>query len=173
MLAGSAEESSRIAAFRQSHGIPQLDLTPTTGGPTGTVATVRVNGRDIYGLNTTLERQYLGVDTLAARRAVLQQIQQQLGKLQGATIERSGQFLTHAEAQALMNAQRELGKLPERLTLFVDRPTCPQCFGSMSEPTERGLRVLAELYGVKELTVIDSQGATLLIRPNQPTVRLR
>jgi hypothetical protein len=104
---------------------------------------------------------------------VLQQIQQQLGKMQGATIERSGQFLTHAEAEALINAQRELGRLPERLTLHVDRPTCPQCFGSMEEPTERGLRVMAELYGVKELTVIDSQGGTLLIRPNQPTIRLR
>ena len=84
------------------------------------------------------------------------------------------QFLTHAEAQALINAHRQAGgRLPERLTLYVDRPTCPQCFGSMSEPTERGLRVLAELYGVKELTVIDSLGGTLLIRPNQPTVRLR
>jgi hypothetical protein len=173
MLGGSAEASNRIAAFRQQHGIPAIDLTPVTGGPTGTVASVRVNGRDVFGLNTTLERQYLGVDTLAARRAVLQQIQKDLGKMQGATIERSGQFLTHAEAQALMNAQREFGKLPERLTLYVDRPTCPQCFGSMEEPTERGLRVLAELYGVKELTVIDSLGGTLLIRPNLPTVRLR
>ena len=104
---------------------------------------------------------------------MLTEIQQNLGKLQGATIARSGQFLTHAEAQALMNAQRQFGRLPERVTLFVDRPTCPQCFGSMEEPTERGLRVLAELYGVKELTVIDSLGGTLLIRPNQPTVRLR
>ena len=72
-----------------------------------------------------------------------------------------------------MNAHRAAGRLPESLTLYVDRPTCLQCFGSMQEPTERGLRVLAELYGVKELTVIDSLGGTLLIRPNLPTVRLR
>ena len=173
VLRGPGDASGRIAAFRQAHGIPAIDLTPGTGGQTGTVASVRVNGRDVFGLNTTLERQYLGVDTLAARREVLQQIQQQLGKMQGATIDRAGQFLTHAEAEALMNAQRQFGRLPERLTLHVDRPTCPQCFGSMEEPTERGLRVLAELYGVKELTVIDSQGGALLIRPNQPTVRLR
>jgi MafB19-like deaminase len=173
MLSGPAAANARIAAYRQTHGMPAIDLTPGTGGPTGTVATVRLNGRDVYGLNTTLERQYLGVDTLAARQAVLTEIQQTLGKMQGATIARSGQFLTHAEAQALMNAQRQFGRLPERVTLFVDRPTCPQCFGSMEEPTERGLRVLAELYGVKELTVIDSLGGSLLIRPNQPTVRLR
>ncbi|HKE57576.1 MAG TPA: hypothetical protein VKB46_12760, partial [Pyrinomonadaceae bacterium] len=64
MLAGSAEGSDRIASFRQAHGIPAVDLTPGTGGPTGTVASVRINGRDVFGLNTTLERQYLGVDTL-------------------------------------------------------------------------------------------------------------
>jgi hypothetical protein len=173
LLRGPGEANAHIAAYRQAHGMPAIDLTPVTGGPTGTVASVRVNGREIYGLNTTLERQYLGVDTLAARREVLQQIQQQLGKMPGATIERSAQFLTHAEAQALINAHRTAGRLPERVTLYVDRPTCNMCAGSTETATENGLRVLAELYGVRELTVIDSLGGTLLIRPNLPTVRLR
>ena len=159
----------RIAQFRQLKSLPTLDLTPKTGGPSGTVAYVKEGGKEIYGLNTTLERDLLHVDTATIRNGVLKDIQTKLGKLQGATLGGRAQFLTHAEAEALINAQRELGKLPEKLTLYVDRPTCNMCSGG----PENGLPLLAELYGVKELTVIDSLGNRLLVRPGQPTIRVK
>jgi len=160
---------SRIAAFRELHNIPALDLTPKTGGETGTAAYVRIGNKEFHGLSTTLEREYLKIDTLALRKQVLSDIQTQLGKLKGASINGSGQFLTHAEAEALINAQRELGTLPKKLTLFVDRPTCNMCGGG----ADNGLPLLAKLYGIDELTVVDSLGNRLLIRPGQNTIKLK
>ena len=168
----SAEERAalqRIVQFRQLKSIPPLDLTPKTGGPTGTVAYVKEGGKEFYGLNTSLERDVLKIDTLALRKEVLEEIQTKLGKLKGATIAGRGQFLTHAEAEALMNAQRELGQLPKKMTLYVDRPTCNMCGGG----PDNGLPLLAELYGIEELTVVDSLGRKLLVRPGQNTVQIK
>jgi hypothetical protein len=155
-----------IVRFRQLNSLPPLDLTPRTGGPTGTVAYVKEGGKEFYGINTSLERDVLKIDTLALRKQTLEEIQTKLGKLPGATINGRGQFLTHAEAEALMKAQLELGTLPKKLTLYVDRPTCNMCSGGK----DNGLPILAELYGVEELTVIDSLGKKLLVRPGQNTI---
>ena len=54
--------------------------------------------------------------------------------------------------------------------MFIDRPTCPSCQETdLDGDLGRGLSLLAELYGVKKLTVTDSYGTTYTIRPNQIT----
>jgi len=75
-----------------------------------------------------------------------------------------------AEAETLIKAHAQFGKLPEELTMYVDRPTCNACRGGNS--TDKGLSLLADLYSVKELKIIDSYANKLLVRPGQATVRL-
>jgi hypothetical protein len=101
----------------------------------------------------------------------LHDIQTQLGKLQGVTYgSQDAMFLTHGEAEALMQAHAKYGALPQDLTLYVDRVTCNACRGA-GDP-DKGLALLTELYGVKSLTIVDSYGNKLLVRPNQPTVKI-
>jgi MafB19-like deaminase len=67
-------------------------------------------------------------------------------------------------------AKKNGGKLPEELTMYVDRPTCNACQGTdVKGEVGRGLSILAELYGVKKLTIHDSYGTTYIIKPNQRT----
>ena len=163
----TAEEQqvfAEIAAYREQMGMPEYKYNE----PTGTVAQVaklEINREPIYGHNTTLEREYLGTDNRALRKEALKEIQTKLGKLQGLRYGDSKVwFLTHAEAEALIKAHKQFGELPEKMTIYIDRITCDNCI--------KNLPLLAELYGVKELTVIDSHGNGLLVRPNQPTVKL-
>ena len=150
----------KIHAYRANNNLPNYNAE---NGETGTVAYVKIGNQEFYGLNTGMERKLKDLDTEAMRRQVFSRVQTQLGKLQGKSYSPDGQAFTHAEAEALMLAQQHLGKMPEKVTLYVDRTTCNQCLG------KNGLPLLAELYGIKELTVIDSNGRTLLVRPNEKT----
>ena len=167
----SAEEQraiDEIAAYRKGHGMPEFKMQP---GESGTASQAEVRGQKVYGFNTTLERTTFDTDNRALREAALSEIQTKLGKLQGVKYGgRDAMFLTHAEAETLIKAHAQFGKLPEELTLYVDRPTCNACRGGNS--TDKGLSLLADLYGVKELKIIDSYGNKLLVRPGQVTVRL-
>ena len=161
----SAEEQQAIrdiAAYRARSGMPEFKPNE----PTGTVSVTTVNGKDVYGHSTTLERAHLGTDNRALREAALQEIQAQLGRFKGLKYgDPKLAFLTHAEAEALINAQKEFGKLPEKMKIFVDRVTCSNCADN--------LNALAELYGVKELRIIDSYGHEILVQPNRPPVKIR
>jgi len=157
-----------IAAFRKTNNMPEFRMQP---GESGTVSQVEVNGQKVYGFNTTLERTTFETDNRALREAALSEIQTKLGKLQGVKYGgRDAMFLTHAEAETLIKAHAQFGKLPEELTMYVDRPTCNACRGGNS--TDKGLSLLADLYSVKELKIIDSYANKLLVRPGQATVRL-
>ena len=55
------------------------------------------------------------------------------------------QFLSHAETEALLNAYKAKGKLPDKVVLVVDRPACPNC--------QKYLGDLAGELGVKEIEI--------------------
>jgi hypothetical protein len=67
------------------------------------------------------------------------------GKLQGLDNLGQAQFLSHAEAEALLKAYWARGQLPEQLSLYVDRPTCPNCQSYLPD--------LMSEVGVKELRI--------------------
>ena len=152
-----------IANYRQQTGMPAYQWRP---GETGTVAYVEVGGQRFYGHNTGLERKYLNTDNRALREAALEEIQNKTGQLKGFKYgDWDVRFLTHAEAEALIKAHAQFGRLPERMTLYVDRITCNNC--------EESLPLLVEAYGVKELRIVDAKGKQLVIRPGQPIQEIK
>jgi hypothetical protein len=152
-----------IANYRQQTGMPAYQWRP---GETGTVAYVEVGGRRFYGHNTGLERKYLNTDNRALREAALAEIQNKTGQLKNFKYgDWDVRFLTHAEAEALVKAHAQFGRLPERMTLYVDRITCNNC--------EESLPLLVEAYGVKELRIVDAKGKQLVIRPGQPIQEIK
>jgi MafB19-like deaminase len=136
------------------------------------VAIAKVTGKTEveFGTNTTVGEKYLGKNNSELRKQTISDIQTKLGKLEGARYnDKDTKFLTHAEAESLIKlAQKNGGKLPAEVEIFVDRPTCPACRGT-EEDVGVGLSLLTELYGIKKLTVHDSYGTTYIIRPNQTT----
>lgn len=160
-----------IADFRSTNRIPEFSYPKNAQGvPTGTVSMAKANGQSEFGTNTTIGEKYLGGKNEALRKQGLTEIQVNLGKLKGSRYnDRDTRFLTHAEAESLLKlAQKNGGKLPEEVEIYTDRPTCTFCIGKEGE-SGRGLSLLAELYGIKKLTIYDSYGTKYLVRPNQVT----
>lgn len=120
--------------------------------PRSTVAVVEVNGEKFYGVNSA-------VDTSARpmRRDALSQAQS-AGLIPPGRNLGTAQAFTHAEAHALMQAKQRFGTFPERVTLYVDRESCNFCIG------DEGLKALADLYQIRRLVVIDSNGKTYVIK---------
>jgi len=140
-----------IAKFRRENGLPEYSPSP---GSTGTVATVNVDGVPYYGRNSLLP----GYDrSLEARRELFSNLKGK-GKLEGLDDLGDAQFLSHAEADVLLNAHTARGSLPEKMTLAVDRPTCPNC--------QKYLGDLASELGVKEITIFwkNQKGGPLVIK---------
>lgn len=137
-----------IANYRQELRLPEYKWIP---GETGTVAVTEINGRKFYGHNTTLERSYLGTDNRALREAALKDLQD-AGELTGYKYGNwNVRFLTHAETEALIKAENELGSLEgEEITLHVDRPSCDNCLENLPK--------LVKIYGIEELRIVDSTG---------------
>jgi hypothetical protein len=160
-----------IEEFRKTNKLPEFSYPKNAKGEvTGTVAYLEADGKKVFGTNTTIGREKLGTDNAVLRKEAITDIQNKLGKLKG---DKYGvddaKFLTHAEAEALIKlAKKNGGKLPEELTMYVDRPTCSDCRGRDGE-VGKGLSLLTELYGVKKLTVYDSYGTKYIIKPNQAT----
>ena len=153
----------RLSEFRKQNKLPDFD---PDNGETGTSAYIKVDGKEFIGLNTSLGRS-IGKDSIELRKQTFARVQTELGKLKGKKFSPDGQAFTHAEADALIKAEKELGKLPKKMTLYVDRYTCNMCYG------KTGLPLLAELFGVEELKVIDKKGRILLVRPNQVTKEIQ
>ncbi len=162
----------KIIEFRAQNKIPEYSYPKNANGEsTGTVAFSKANGQIEFGTNTTVGAKYLGTNNSELRKQVIADIQTKLGKLESAKYnDRDTKFLTHAEAESLIKlAQKNGGKLPDEVEIYSDRPTCTFCQGNDREQGGYGLSLLAELYGVKKLTVVDSYGTKYIIRPNQKT----
>lgn len=117
-----------------------------------TLARIEVNGRRYFGVNSSAQP----ADALALRREFLGQIQTELGRLEGKTLNRV-RALTHAEGHALMRAYVRNGGNPgKEVTIHVDRITCNFCSG------ENGVTLLRELMGIEKLTIV-SPGRTVVL----------
>ena len=113
-----------IDRFRRGkHGLDELgDTIPIRGDGLGTVSFVEVNGRRVFGVNSTALVRDVDKNLARAWRT-------RLGFNQG-----QAQALFHAEAHSLMRAyQKTGGKLPRELTLHVDRLTCGPCQGALPD----------------------------------------
>lgn len=102
-----------LAGYRETEGLPEYKYRQKTG----TTAETEINGEKSQGVNTKTERERLNVDSSQARKATLEALQK-IEKLKGVKYgDDLAQFLTHAEAQALMNAAEKAGgKLPQKMT---------------------------------------------------------
>ena len=131
----SIDEHEKIASFRRRAGIARYVLEDK---PTGAVARVEANGRTFYGVSTGLQR---GAAKGALRVAAFERLRENfLWARRWSDVE----FLKHAEAHALLRAAGS-GRLPLRLSIYVDRPTCPWC--------RNQLGYLLRDLGVEELTI--------------------
>ncbi|NJM52287.1 MAG: hypothetical protein HC846_02160 [Blastocatellia bacterium] len=100
-----------LANHRTSRDLP----ASTYEGDTGTVASITVENGDepAYGYNTSLERDYLNVDTSELRKELFQELINK-GALPQDTRYNDrygGLFLTHAETEALIKAKQKYGNL--------------------------------------------------------------
>tara|TARA_R110002095_G_C4202346_1_gene235160 strand:+ start:318 stop:722 length:405 start_codon:yes stop_codon:yes gene_type:complete len=115
------------------------DVIPVKGDGLGTVAYVEIEGNKIFGVNST---------------ALLNDADKNLGRMWREKLKFSAgraQALFHAEAHALMRAYEKTGgKLPSKITLYVDRLTCGPCQASLPK--------LAESMGIDQLTIITKNG---------------
>ncbi|MBV9931284.1 MAG: hypothetical protein JO013_10105 [Alphaproteobacteria bacterium] len=132
-------EFAEIANYRKEAAYPKFVRNDSE---TGTVARLSLRGETFYGTNSTLDP---GVYSLpkGTRRELLEQIRKSAG-LKAKNLAQA-QFVSHAEAEALIQAYRRFGALPEVVELFVDRQTCPSC--------SRELIRLARMLGIKELRI--------------------
>ncbi len=165
----------KIVEFRSQNKIPEYSYPKNANGEsTGTVAFSKANGQIEFGTNTTVGAKYLGTNNSQLRKQAINDIQTKLGKLEGAKYnDADTKFLTHAEAESLIKlAQKNDGRLPAEVEMYVDRPTCSDCRGK-PEDIGVGLSLLTELYGIEKLTVHDSYGTTYIVRPNQSTEVIR
>lgn len=81
---------------------------------------------------------------LEARRAWFNRLSDR-GLLPGVNNLGQAQFLSHAEAHALIRAHQAQGSLPRTIIMHVDRPTCPNC--------QRHLPALMRELGVDEIRI--------------------
>jgi deoxycytidylate deaminase len=64
-------------------------------------------------------------------------------------------FMNHAEAHALIAAHEMLGTLPSKVTIYVDRITCPFC--------RNELKYLLKELQIEELKIVNSLTDEILI----------
>lgn len=120
----------------------------------GTVAMVQLNGKTFHGISSGLDPANYSLPVEARRRLV-----ERLRDKFGLTAKHLGEaeFVSHAEAEALLRAFDHFGALPEVVEIYVDRETC--------DPCEADLKRIARMLGVKELRIyqFDTHKANPLI----------
>ncbi len=129
-----------VASHRQQRQLPKYSQR---NGETGTVAIAEVGGERFYGTNSTLDPEHYSLP-IEERRLILEKLHQG-GRIQELQTLQDAQFLSHAEAEALTRAFKQLGQLPEVVELFVDRPTCQSCRNYLLQ--------LAQDYGASEIRI--------------------
>ncbi|PTM57535.1 pre-toxin TG domain-containing protein [Desmospora activa] len=147
-----------IQRFRRILNMPRYSLT---NGRTGTVARVEVNGRRIFGVNTSLIKnsKYAPRD-MDLRRRWLREVNWVPPKKNKPNHLGHAQSLSHAESHALIRAYERMerlgGQLPKKLTMVVDRPTCNICRGEMP--------ALLKRLGIEELTIYSGGRDAIIIK---------
>jgi hypothetical protein len=134
-----------IANHRKDKGLPEYKLEDPS---TGTCAKIDVNGKDYFGLNSSLSPE--AKDLRQKWFDKIDWVNSKKGK-KPAHIGHT-QSLSHAEALSLMNAFEAEGSLPKEITMYVDRPTCPFCISE--------LPILLKTMGVDKLIVYSGSKQT-------------
>ena len=140
-------EIKKLADYRQEKGFPAAAKVDTAG----TIASTTIDGQTFFGHSTVNERALLGKDNQELRRGLLKDLQD-AGLLQNDLQYKDAfkvGFLTHAETEAILEARQKLGSLKDKeLVIYVDREPCDRCFNHLPK--------VAELYGIKSITIISS-----------------
>jgi hypothetical protein len=136
----SKQALSKIEGLNDYRRKNKLPLYNFKDGATGTIAKIEVNGKSFYGINSSFTP-----DSLILRRKWFDKIKWVPPKKTQPLHLGHAQSLTHAEAHSLMSAIEELGKLPLKVTMYVDRPTCNICKGE--------LPAIMKAMGIKELII--------------------
>ncbi|WP_332238673.1 deaminase [Sporolactobacillus sp. KGMB 08714] len=109
-----------------------------------TVACIKINDETFYGVNSSISYESK-MKTIQMRRKWFKEISWAPPKAVKPKHLGYTQSLSHAEAHSLLQAYEKLGKMPSRVTMYVDRPTCGICLGE--------LPIILRHIGVKELIV--------------------
>ena len=134
-----------------SHGLPVLNgVPPVQGDGQGTVCYLEIGGEEFYGLNSKgrkPEENRRCKDYFNRLKAE--------GYFEGSYGGGKTQFLTHAEASALIAAHEKLGSLPPHMTIYVDRGTCDFC--------KNHLPTLMKFLGIETLNIVNLDGNIMLM----------
>lgn len=151
MIAKSNREDgyNEIKKFREQEGIQ-----PYSEDSGDTVARIEVEGQAFFGVNSTITPKFQEA-TKELRQKWFEKVNWVPPKKNVPKHLGHVQSLTHAESHALIVAFEKLGKLPEKITMYVDRKTCNMCKGEMP--------ALLKHIGVKELTIYNGGNAEPLI----------
>ncbi len=135
----STKGYEKIKRFREKAG-----LEPYSISSGNTVACIEIDGKNYFGVNSTITQQSKA-NTRELREKWLNEIEWVPPKKRAPQHLGHAQSLTHAEAHSLIRAYEKQGKLPKKITMYVDRKTCNICRGE--------LPCLLKRLGVEELTV--------------------
>jgi deoxycytidylate deaminase len=160
------ENLKAVADERKRLGLPPYEYL---GKKNGTVA--RIADTDAFGANTNAKGGRKNPDNEAPRREAFEQLKEKGLVDRNSTFkDKYSRFLTHAEADSLIQASKANGgKFPDEVTMYVDRRTCTRYCIDTKEGNI-GLSKLAGLYDIKKLTIIDSLGNQFIVQPGKETV---
>lgn len=149
-----------------------------------TAAVTTVDGKDIYGVNSTFVedpgfrtrkdidpkyRLYTDRDYANANRylAILMEKYPEVMKQRPFETRKPNDALLHAEATLLLRAADELGGTlaGRNLAIYVDRPFCPSC--------EKVIPYLAYELGNPAITIRDVTGATWFLHDKMPPIKVQ
>ena len=139
-----------IDEFRKHKGglIELGDSIPLKGDRKGTVAFVDLDGKPVFGVNSSV---------------LVRDTDKELGRSWADTLgvkygQGTGQYLTHGEAHSLMRAyEKSRGSMPSTVNMFVDRYSCSFCRDPKALPD------LAQRMGIENLNLTFKDGSTAVI----------
>ncbi|NIF05929.1 hypothetical protein F3J23_10800 [Chryseobacterium sp. Tr-659] len=124
--------------------MPRLGETvPKIGDGNGTVAFVDLDGKKIFGINSSLLSD--------SSKNLGRKWKEILGLGRG-----KDQVLFHAEGHALMRTYERLGgSMPKEMTMYVDRYSCGNCQTYLPE--------MMKEMGIEKLTIFSKNGKTVIL----------
>lgn len=133
-----------IDDFRGHAGMPRLGETvPKIGDGNGTVAFVDLDGKKIFGINSSLLSD--------SSKDLGRKWKEILGLGRG-----KDQVFFHAEGNALMRTYERLGgNMPKEMTMYVDRYSCGNCQTYLPE--------MMKEMGIEKLTIFSKNGKTVIL----------
>jgi hypothetical protein len=148
LASSSSVQFGEIAKFRKLNNLPEFIQSVDT---TGTVAKVEIGKKTFFGISSKLSPKSLPLRRKWFELLNFNPPRKHLG---------NARFLSHAEAHALINAFEDIGYLPKKITIFVDRETCRWCVYE--------IHYLMKKMGIEELTIFNSIKAN----PNPRIIKL-